>query len=466
MAKVGGEEIDLTPTDGMAKEAQKALDWRKDGFDGGTPVGLARARQLVNKQELSPSTVRRMHSFFSRHEVDKKGEGFSPGEPGYPSNGRVAWALWGGDPGQTWARAKSETLDRLEGKSIDYTKEYTEDQDVEINTDFGGACPTATHDDAVNMANHMTAIKQGNLGPADPTAPSDAYWSFMAEKWMVSTQEARVRQCQNCEYYENSPKVLDCLKSSTLKASDLPVTPKWADVSAPSGYCTKWDITCTSIRTCLSWDSDQKEESDDMDESEELGNVNEPLGGGPNLDDTMVPLSASKPTTKMFTFDTSLKAVDTGQDGELKIEGYASTAAIDRSADVILASAWTKSGGLNNFQRNPILLFNHNYDKPIGKVVAMGTDSRGLKINGVISKSAGDVYNLVKEGVLSTFSVGFLIKDADYDKENDGLIVKDAELLEISVVSVPCNQDATFSVAKSFDSQTDYLTLENNSKML
>lgn len=53
----------------------------------------------------------------------------------------------------------------------------------------------------------------------------------------------------------------------------------------------------------------------------------------------MVPLSADKPATKMFTFDTSLKAVSTDQDGELKIEGYASTTAIDRSADVILSSA-------------------------------------------------------------------------------------------------------------------------------
>lgn len=457
MARVGGEDIDLTPTDGMAKEAQKALHWRKDGFDGGTAVGLARARQLVNKQELSPSTVRRMHSFFSRHEVDKQGQGFSPGEPGFPSNGRVAWALWGGDPGQTWARAKSATLDRLEGKSIDYTKDYAEDE--EVNTDFGASCPAVTHDDELNKTNHMVTIEQANLGPADPVAQSDAYWSFMAEKWMVSTDEARVRQCQNCEYYNNSPKVLDCLKSSTLKASDLPVTPKWADVSAPSGYCTKWDITCTSTRTCLSWEPGEEEkELDDMDDSKEIVDLNEPLGGGPNLDDQMMLLAAKKATTKMFTFDTILKAVDTGQDGELKIEGYASSTAIDRSADVILASAWTKSGGLNNFQRNPILLFNHNYDKPIGKVIAMGTDSRGLKINGVISKSAGDVYNLVKEGVLSTFSVGFLIKDAEYDKQNDGLIIKDAELLEISVVSVPCNQDATFSVAKSFDSQNDYLT--------
>jgi HK97 family phage prohead protease len=448
MAKVGGEEIDLTPTDGMAREAQKALDWRKEGNSGGTSVGLARARQLVNKQELSPSTVRRMHSFFSRHEVDKQGEGFSPGEPGYPSKGRVAWALWGGDPGQTWARAKSETLDRLEGKSIDYTKDFTDEED--INTDFGASCPAATQDSEINIANHLVCIQQANLGPADPTAPSDTYWNYMAEQWMVSSDEARVRQCQNCEYYNNSPKILDCLKSSTFKASDLPVTPKWADVTAESGYCTKWDITCTSIRTCASWELDADDGEDDTGEVEMENDT-------PNLDGQMISLSMNKPVTKMFTFDSAIKAVDAGE-GELKIDGYASTVSVDRSADVILASAWNKSGGLNNYKSNPILLFNHNYDKPIGKVVEMGTDSKGLRIKGIISKSAGDVYNLVKEGVLTTFSVGFLIKDADYDKESDGLIIKDAELLEVSVVSVPCNQDATFSVAKSFDNQSDYLT--------
>lgn len=312
MARVGGEEIDLTPTDGMAKEAQKGLDWRKEGYDGGTPVGLARARQLVNKQELSPSTVRRMHSFFSRHEVDKQGEGFSPGEPGFPSNGRVAWALWGGDAGQTWARAKSETLDRLENKNIDYTIEFIDDENDDDNED--------------------------------------------------------------------------------------------------------------------------------------------------NENDLMKPHYTGKSMNKIFKLDSSIKAVEDGE-SELKIAGYASTDALDRSSDKILATAWTK-GGLKNFQTNPILLFNHNYDKPIGKVVEVTPDSKGLKIKGVISKSAGNVYNLVKEGVLSTFSVGFLIKDADYDKSADGLVVKDAELLEVSVVSVPCNQDATFSVAKSFDNQEDYLNFK------
>lgn len=322
-----------------------------------------------------------------------------------------------------------------------------------------GTCPLPTYDDSVNLANHLTCIAEANLGPANPEAPSDSYWSFMADKWMVPVEEARLRQCQNCEYYKNSPQILDCIKSSNLKASDLPVEPKWTDVSAPAGYCEKWDITCTATRTCLTWETDADEGEDDSDDIEENEIQDDgPLEGGPNMDDQMMILGNKKIVTKMFTLDSALKAVNPSEDGELKIEGYASTNAMDRSADVILASAWTKSNGLNNFKVNPILLFNHNYDKPIGKVVEMGTDGRGLKIKGVISKSAGDVYNLVKEGVLSTFSVGFLVKDADYNKETDGLIIKDAELLEVSVVSVPCNQDATFSVAKSFDNQEDYLS--------
>jgi HK97 family phage prohead protease len=157
---------------------------------------------------------------------------------------------------------------------------------------------------------------------------------------------------------------------------------------------------------------------------------------------------------KIFKIDSVIKAIEEGED-ELRIAGYASTDSVDRQSDRILPTAWTK-GGLRNYEINPILLFNHDYNKPIGKVVEMTTDSKGLKIKGVISKSAGEIYNLVKEGVLSTFSVGFLVKDADYDKALDGLIVKDAELLEVSVVSVPANQDATFSLAKSFDSVDDY----------
>jgi len=93
------------PTDAMREEARRGLEWRREYGRGGTAVGVARARDIARRANLSDDTIRRMNSYFARHEVDKKGQGFSPGEPGYPSAGRIAWALWGGDPGKRWAAA-------------------------------------------------------------------------------------------------------------------------------------------------------------------------------------------------------------------------------------------------------------------------------------------------------------------------------------------------------------------------
>ena len=109
-----GVEIDTRPTEEMAAEAQLGLDWREEFGRGGTEVGVARARDISNRENLSFDTIGRMVSYFARHEVDKQGEGFSPGEEGYPSAGRVAWALWGGDPGQSWANRIKERMDKLD----------------------------------------------------------------------------------------------------------------------------------------------------------------------------------------------------------------------------------------------------------------------------------------------------------------------------------------------------------------
>ena len=158
---------------------------------------------------------------------------------------------------------------------------------------------------------------------------------------------------------------------------------------------------------------------------------------------------------KIFNLTSTFKA-QAGEDGSVMIRGMASTADFDRAGDSISAEAWTK-GGLKNFEKNPIILFNHDYDRPIGRATGMKAGPNGLELECKISKSApGNVAELVKDGVLGAFSVGFRVKDADYIKETDGLMIKDAELFEVSVVSVPCNQAATFSLAKSFNSMTEY----------
>jgi hypothetical protein len=96
----------------MAQEAQRGLDWREEFKRGGTNIGAGRARQLVARENLSPSTVKRMKSFFARHEVDKRAEGFRQGEKGYPSNGRIAWSLWGGDAGFAWSKRKVDEINK------------------------------------------------------------------------------------------------------------------------------------------------------------------------------------------------------------------------------------------------------------------------------------------------------------------------------------------------------------------
>jgi len=119
----------------MVSEAKKGLAWRSEYGRGGTEVGIARARDISNSKNLSDDTVKRMYSFFSRHEVDKKADGFRPGEDGYPSNGRIAWALWGGDSGFSWSRklaAKMEKERSMEDLAkSDILPETTEGEEME-----------------------------------------------------------------------------------------------------------------------------------------------------------------------------------------------------------------------------------------------------------------------------------------------------------------------------------------------
>jgi len=151
--------------------------------------------------------------------------------------------------------------------------------------------------------------------------------------------------------------------------------------------------------------------------------------------------------------NTQIKEIGMADDEseDLVIEGYANTTNRDRAGDIIPTETWQKSDALANYYKNPIVLAYHNHSNPIGKTIETGITDMGLKIKARISKAAGNVYQLIKDGVLSTFSVGFMIKDANYDPKSDTFYITDLELTEISVVAVPCNQDSTFSVAKSID---------------
>ena len=102
-------DIDFTPTQGMIDEAKKGKEWREEFGRGGTEVGLKTANMIISNS-LSADRVTRMYSYLQRHEVDKQGEGFSPDEDGFPSAGRIAWALWGGDAAVKWSERKRNEI--------------------------------------------------------------------------------------------------------------------------------------------------------------------------------------------------------------------------------------------------------------------------------------------------------------------------------------------------------------------
>ena len=104
--------LSFRPPEPVAAAARRALKRRAQqppSNRGMTPVGLARARQLLNRKELSPQTIDRMVSYFARHEVDKQGSGWAA-----YGKGRQAWDGWGGEPGRRWARDLARRMDAAE----------------------------------------------------------------------------------------------------------------------------------------------------------------------------------------------------------------------------------------------------------------------------------------------------------------------------------------------------------------
>jgi HK97 family phage portal protein len=107
--------ISLNVPAAVKSEAKRGLDWHKEYNRGGIGPGQATARMLITNT-MTIARVRKMRAFLARHEVDKQGEGYKQGEKGYPSAGRIAWALWGGDAGVSWSNKVMRQVEARERK--------------------------------------------------------------------------------------------------------------------------------------------------------------------------------------------------------------------------------------------------------------------------------------------------------------------------------------------------------------
>ena len=111
------DDLNFTIPKGAKEEAKRGLEWRKEFGRGGTSVGIGSARYILNNTTAGSEKVRHIAKYFPRHEVDKRAEGWRQGEKGYPSNGRIAWALWGGEAGKTWSQKLVRAMNKRDEKA-------------------------------------------------------------------------------------------------------------------------------------------------------------------------------------------------------------------------------------------------------------------------------------------------------------------------------------------------------------
>lgn len=389
----------FTPTNAMVTEAERGLRWRDEFNRGGTEIGVARARDISNRRSLSLDTVKRMVNYFARHEVDKQGQGWSPGEDGYPSAGRIAWALWGGDPGRSWA---NNIADAQESKAMDM-----EEDEAIVSA-------------AQNIINRDNVAANWNLGPGrasvDPEANPE-YWGKLATIWSVSEAEARRQLCANCEYFDNSAPMQKLMEDIPLDALD--------EDGGGRGYCTKFDFICHNLRTCQAWE-------DKPYESEEKLVTNE-------MHHKSVTLTLKREPDTDGTF-----------------EGYASVfGVVDQGMDVVERGAFIKSLG----SRKVKMLWQHDTSQIIGVWDEIHEDERGLFVRGRLLKEVEkgrEAMALLRAGAIDSMSIGYRTIEAI--PEGDGRVRKltEVDLFEISLVTFPMLPDAKVTAVKSIENERDF----------
>ena len=215
------------PPAGVQEAAQRALDWIAEGHAGSgfTDVGRARAAQLARGDNISRETIGRMASFFARHSVNIDTEGWNLGDDGFPSPGRVAWDAWGGDAGRTWA------------ESI-------------MARDEKQACPPATQNIEINLANRQDAIDVAMYGPLNPNEPNEDYWQKLAEVFDTSVEETKTSTCGNCAAFDITTSMKECIAEGIDGDTEDPY-----DVidAGELGYCRAFKFKCAAARTCSAW---------------------------------------------------------------------------------------------------------------------------------------------------------------------------------------------------------------------
>lgn len=411
------------PTEGMKEEAQRGLDWRSEFGRGGTEVGIARARDIVNNRNLSEDTVKRMFSFFSRHEVDKEAEGFRPGEDGYPSNGRIAWALWGGDAGFAWSRSIVEGLKTEETRAVtDAVREGLKNKVEEHNEDVGDvASKRTTLRTLIAVFERGVGAYKTNPESVRPNVQSPEQWAY-----------ARVNS------------FLYALRNGKFRSGkhDTDLLPQGHPMSSKRGESMK------------------KRHVINIEETEEAYIV---TFAKPHAEEEPAVEVEEMPTEeeRFSREEMSKRAVHMGDNAAIDEEtrrvkvGVSSEEPVERSFGMEVIDHSQKSMNLEflNSGRAPLLL-DHDMEKQIGVIEGVELDEDARRLRAIVRFGKGplasEVFNDVTDGIRQNISVGYRIDGrVERGDDPDNYYRVATTPMEISIVSVPADQSSLVGVGRS-----------------
>ena len=442
VSKWEGKADGFSPTEAMAREATRGLEWRAEYNRGGTEIGVARARDIKNRRNLSLDTVKRMKSYFARHEVDKQGQGWSPGEDGYPSAGRIAWALWSGDPGRTWA---NNIIDKIDKEKSSFSLFLSHLGTLAATKSQASILPLFS--DCIVAFNRMAANASFKF-VSDEILVSTTLKVFSAwDSLKVSRVDAASIAAKMIEVKPFGDWADDLLVRKSMSWDRLGTITFAADskISVPTTvFCSSPIPAIALAKTLVDFYPEAFSDTIHKNLRFDSAQTVSQHGDGVNI--------LSEPIQHKAVALTLKKEPD--QDGVF--EGYASVfGVVDQGMDVVERGAFRKSLG----SRKVKMLWQHDMYQPIGVWDEIYEDERGLFVRGRLLKEVAkgrEAMALLRAGAIDSMSIGYRTMEAM--PEGDGRVRKltEVDLFEISLVTFPMLPDAKITNVKSITNERDF----------
>jgi HK97 family phage major capsid protein len=427
------------PNEGMKAEAQRGLDWREEHGRGGTRVGAVRARQIVAGENLSDDTVKRMYSFFSRHEVDKKAEGFKQGEEGYPSNGRIAWALWGGDAGFSWSKRLVEQMKKEEDRAMPDALKIGDF--VSWNSAGGrarGKIIKIERDGKINIPNSELTITGTK---DDPAALIQVYRSGEPTDIEVGHKFSTLTKINPIRDFND-------FNSNELEKHPLLTNEEEISMNKEDRHILNVSETDDKVIVEFAKHEDVEHEGEELETTDEVSMT-----------------ESSEEERKVIDMPMKYRTIDLSKHSYLDEEkrivrvGVSSEEPVERSfgMEVLGHSAGDINMEFINSGRAPLLL-DHDMTKQIGVIEEFKLDETAKRTTAVVrfgkSALAREVFEDVTDGIRMNISVGYRIDKLERYQDNDETYYKAQWTpMEVSSVSVPADQSRLVGVGRSKDKQ-------------